>query len=226
MNDGSSVALYQRDPAHYRDLLKRTIEIHRRFHREWPQLAAAVPRRARRHHLARDVGEDLRAVDRGRGCVSQPGTDARPGRGPPRPGARPAGAAVAHVGRARGVPPPLPAAAHGAPRDQGALRRHGVRAGVVLHQPVHPLPDVLRRLRPAARARLGLENFAIHLFAGMVLVTLLHRVGDRRHPLAAVQQGRHRQDGDAARDVPGRLDAGLAVARDPAADHPGHRLRG
>ncbi len=39
MNDGSSVALYQRDPALYRDLLKRTIEIHRRFHREWPQLA-------------------------------------------------------------------------------------------------------------------------------------------------------------------------------------------
>ena len=39
MNDGSSVALYQRDPALYRDLLKRTLEIHRRFHREWPQLA-------------------------------------------------------------------------------------------------------------------------------------------------------------------------------------------
>ncbi len=39
MNDGSSVALYKRDPAHYRDLLKRTIEIHRRFRREWPALA-------------------------------------------------------------------------------------------------------------------------------------------------------------------------------------------
>ena len=39
MNDGSSVALYQRDPAHYRDLLKRTIAIHRRFHAEWPELA-------------------------------------------------------------------------------------------------------------------------------------------------------------------------------------------
>jgi galactofuranosylgalactofuranosylrhamnosyl-N-acetylglucosaminyl-diphospho-decaprenol beta-1,5/1,6-galactofuranosyltransferase len=39
MNDGSSVALYKRDPEHYRDLLKRTIEIHRRFHREWPRLA-------------------------------------------------------------------------------------------------------------------------------------------------------------------------------------------
>lgn len=39
MNDGSSVALYRRDPAHYRDLLKRTVEIHRRFHREWPELA-------------------------------------------------------------------------------------------------------------------------------------------------------------------------------------------
>ncbi len=39
MNDGSSVALYQRDPDRYRDLLKRTVEIHRRFSREWPRLA-------------------------------------------------------------------------------------------------------------------------------------------------------------------------------------------
>ena len=47
MNDGSSAALYQRDPEHYRDLLKRTIDIHRRFAREWPRLAkeyrAALP---------------------------------------------------------------------------------------------------------------------------------------------------------------------------------------
>lgn len=39
MNDGSSVALYQRDPDRYRDLLKRTVAIHRRFHAEWPRLA-------------------------------------------------------------------------------------------------------------------------------------------------------------------------------------------
>ena len=39
MNDGSSVALYKRDPAHYRDLLKRTLAIHRRFRSEWPALA-------------------------------------------------------------------------------------------------------------------------------------------------------------------------------------------
>jgi galactofuranosylgalactofuranosylrhamnosyl-N-acetylglucosaminyl-diphospho-decaprenol beta-1,5/1,6-galactofuranosyltransferase len=39
MNDGTSVALYKRDPARYRDLLRRTIEIHRRFHSEWPRLA-------------------------------------------------------------------------------------------------------------------------------------------------------------------------------------------
>ncbi len=38
-NDGSSVAFYKRDPARYRDLLKRTIDIHRRFHTEWPALA-------------------------------------------------------------------------------------------------------------------------------------------------------------------------------------------
>jgi galactofuranosylgalactofuranosylrhamnosyl-N-acetylglucosaminyl-diphospho-decaprenol beta-1,5/1,6-galactofuranosyltransferase len=39
MNDGTSVALYRRDPRLYRDLLKRTIDIHRRFHAEWPRLA-------------------------------------------------------------------------------------------------------------------------------------------------------------------------------------------
>ena len=47
MNDGSSSALYQRDPERYRDLLRRTIEIQRRFSREWPRLAeqyrAALP---------------------------------------------------------------------------------------------------------------------------------------------------------------------------------------
>ncbi len=40
MNDGSSVALYQRDPDRYKDLLKRTVDIHLRLHREWPRLAA------------------------------------------------------------------------------------------------------------------------------------------------------------------------------------------
>ncbi len=39
MNDGSAVALYQRDPELYRDLLKRTIAMHARLHREWPRLA-------------------------------------------------------------------------------------------------------------------------------------------------------------------------------------------
>ncbi len=39
MNDGTSAALYQRDPERYKDLLKRTVEIHRRLHVEWPRLA-------------------------------------------------------------------------------------------------------------------------------------------------------------------------------------------
>ena len=47
MPDGTSAALYQRDPEHFRDLLRRTVEIHERLYREWPQLAAALPRRAR-----------------------------------------------------------------------------------------------------------------------------------------------------------------------------------
>ena len=40
MNDGTSAALYRRDPDRFRDLLRRTLEIHQRFRREWPRLAA------------------------------------------------------------------------------------------------------------------------------------------------------------------------------------------
>jgi len=39
MPDGTSAALYQRDPALFRDLLRRTVEIHERLHRAWPELA-------------------------------------------------------------------------------------------------------------------------------------------------------------------------------------------
>jgi galactofuranosylgalactofuranosylrhamnosyl-N-acetylglucosaminyl-diphospho-decaprenol beta-1,5/1,6-galactofuranosyltransferase len=40
MNDGASAALYRRDPAEFRDLMRRTVLIHERFRREWPRLAA------------------------------------------------------------------------------------------------------------------------------------------------------------------------------------------
>jgi len=40
MPDGNSAALYERDPEKFRDLMKRTLEIHSRFQREWPRLAA------------------------------------------------------------------------------------------------------------------------------------------------------------------------------------------
>jgi len=39
MNDGTSAALYRRDPDQFRDLMRKTIEIHERFRREWPRLA-------------------------------------------------------------------------------------------------------------------------------------------------------------------------------------------
>lgn len=38
MNDGSSAALYQRDPAKFRELVAKTIEVHGRLRREWPRL--------------------------------------------------------------------------------------------------------------------------------------------------------------------------------------------
>ncbi len=39
MPDGTSAALYKRDPATYRELLRRTMDIHQRLYREWPELA-------------------------------------------------------------------------------------------------------------------------------------------------------------------------------------------
>ena len=39
MPDGASAAWYQRDKEEFADLLRRTIEIHQRLHREWPTLA-------------------------------------------------------------------------------------------------------------------------------------------------------------------------------------------
>ncbi|MFT4286870.1 glycosyltransferase [Nocardioides sp.] len=39
MNDGTSAALYQRDPVRFRDLMKRTLAVHERYRREWPELA-------------------------------------------------------------------------------------------------------------------------------------------------------------------------------------------
>jgi galactofuranosylgalactofuranosylrhamnosyl-N-acetylglucosaminyl-diphospho-decaprenol beta-1,5/1,6-galactofuranosyltransferase len=39
MNDGTSAALYQRDPERFRELTRKTVEIHERLRREWPRLA-------------------------------------------------------------------------------------------------------------------------------------------------------------------------------------------
>jgi galactofuranosylgalactofuranosylrhamnosyl-N-acetylglucosaminyl-diphospho-decaprenol beta-1,5/1,6-galactofuranosyltransferase len=39
MPDGTSAAFYQRDPELFRDLLRRTVEIHERLYRQWPTLA-------------------------------------------------------------------------------------------------------------------------------------------------------------------------------------------
>ncbi len=47
MQDGTSAALYQRDPEVFKDLTRRTVELHKRFRAEWPRLAeqyrAALP---------------------------------------------------------------------------------------------------------------------------------------------------------------------------------------
>ena len=39
MNDGTSAALYKRDPQKFRELARNTAELHQRLTREWPRLA-------------------------------------------------------------------------------------------------------------------------------------------------------------------------------------------
>jgi galactofuranosylgalactofuranosylrhamnosyl-N-acetylglucosaminyl-diphospho-decaprenol beta-1,5/1,6-galactofuranosyltransferase len=39
MPDGTSAAFYKRDPEEFRDLLRRTVELHERLYREWPTLS-------------------------------------------------------------------------------------------------------------------------------------------------------------------------------------------
>ena len=82
---------------------------------------------------------------------------------------------------------------------------------------VNPLVAVPHLLRSDRRCILQLhenvENFGIHVFAGLIVVhffTETFGAGTR----SIVRNKRDREeDGDAARDVPGRVDAGLALPR-------------
>ncbi len=56
MPDGTSAAFYQRDPDQFRDLLRRTIEIHERLYREWPALSQRYRDALGRDHLAARPG--------------------------------------------------------------------------------------------------------------------------------------------------------------------------
>ena len=65
MPDGTSAALYQRDPELFRDLLRRTIEIHERLYREWPRLSQLYRDQLGEVTSPAALGEDLRGVDGG-----------------------------------------------------------------------------------------------------------------------------------------------------------------
>ena len=39
MNDGTSAALYKRDPVKFKELMKETAQLHEQLVREWPRLA-------------------------------------------------------------------------------------------------------------------------------------------------------------------------------------------
>ena len=105
----------------------RAGEEDRRDPRAVPARVAAagrgVPREARRDHLARGLGEDVRALDTMTDVLDP--SDER----------RAAEVTDGGPGSARGLPAPLPAAAAGTPGDQRPLLGLVPRAAVVLHQP-------------------------------------------------------------------------------------------
>ena len=60
--EGTSASWYKRDRKLFRSLGWRSVILHARLRRQWPRLAARVPRRGGRVHLAREVAGDLRGV--------------------------------------------------------------------------------------------------------------------------------------------------------------------
>ena len=56
-----------------------------------------------------------------------------------------------------------------------------------------------------------MENFAIHVFCGLVVVQFFIETFNAGTRSIVQQQGAGAEDGDAAGDVPGGLDAGLAL---------------
>ena len=206
MNDGTSVALYKRDPrAVPRPAASARSRSTSGFHREWPRLAAAVPRRARRDHLARGVGEDLRALDRRRRTAptetprrsGEPterppvSTTASGPRGPPRPScealplAPPAATGLGEVVRRRYL---LQHA--GAQRHPVALPGHGAGLAVALPAAGHPVLHVLLPVPGHGRPRRQHGELRHPPVRRHGRRPLLHRDLQRRHPLDRAEQRR------------------------------------
>ena len=195
MNDGTSAALYQRDPEHYRELLKKTVEIHAQLHREWPRLAADY----------RDALGDITSPEAWEETF-WPWSGPRSGRGGDDERAR-RSAADATIrrrlptplsrrgpGAARGLPASLPADAAG-PRRSTA-RYQGSVLGL-LWSYINPLTQFL------------IYFFVMGLLFGRARTRelrdpcllrpdhrpLLHRDVQRRHPLDRAQQVAGPEDG-------------------------------
>ena len=224
MPDGTSASWYQRDQDEFRDLLRRTVEIHQRLHREWPTPGPALPAGPARHRLARPVVEDVRRLDRPTaGPVTHPdrcraSRRARRRRGRRRSRRR---SPAAGWSTSSGV-----ATCSGCWCRRRSRRATRGRVLGLLWSYVQPLVRFCMYFFVIGLV-LGLHkdvpNFAIHMFAGLVVRALLHRDVLLRHPLDRAQQGDRAQDGDAAGDVPGGLGDRLGDQLLPAAADPVHR---
>ncbi len=218
MPDGTSAALYQRDPEKFRDLMKRTAGDPRAVPAGVAAAGRGVPRGAGRHHLAGGLGEDLRAVDgpEATPLASASSTDRRlhersphqrhPGLAAAHPrGARGAAARAAGGHRAgRGRPPPLPAADAGAQHHPVALPGHRARVGVELPPARDPLLPVLLPVPGDGRSRRRHGELRRAPLRRHGDRALLHRDLQRRHPVAGPEPHADHQARRAPRDVPGR----------------------
>ena len=221
MPDGTSAALYQRDPEKFRDLMKRTLEIHRAASsasgRAWPRSTARRSATSPRRRPGRRPSGPGWRRDRARRIVPSSATHDGPRTGTPARGARreelealplapPAATGLLEVFRRR------------------YLLRLLVRSTIQARYQGTVLGWFWSYLQPAVRFCMfyfvfqvmigrgaGMENFAIHLFARHGDGALLHRDLQRRHPLAGENRGLIIKLPDAPGDVPGRADAGGAA---------------
>ena len=207
MNDGTSAAFYQRDPEKFRDLLKKTIEIHERLRREWPRLAAEYRAQLARGDLAGGLGGDVPALDSDPAAMTDDPTSRRVEE-LPLESTGTAQQGLLEVFRRRYLLRLLV-------RREISARYSGSFLGL-LWSYINPLTQFFIYYFVIG-VLIGLHqdvpNFAIHMFCGIIVVHYFTETFNAGTRSIVRNKALVRKMAMPTRDVPGRLDAGLALPR-------------